>query len=162
MNITIEPGLVFAIPLAEKTFGFGQLIARQQPIFYMIGYDIRSELPTIDEQEIRQAKPVLMGNFFDSLIRNERWLAIKKLKTPNVPFPCFKVKIGDKFYIESWNRQQMREATPHECAVLPFRTDHSAIILEDAMRAYFGLQPWEPKWFDGLKAETIANLSRLW
>jgi hypothetical protein len=161
MNITIEPGLVFAIPLAEKTFGFGQLVAWQQPIFYMIGYDIRSELPAIDEHEIRQASPVLMGNFFDLLIRNERWIAIKKLKVANVPFPCFKIKIGGKFYIESWDQQQMREATSQECAILQFRTNHSAIVLEDALKAYFGLQPWDPKWFDSLKAETITNLSKM-
>ena len=102
-----------------------------------------------------------MGNFFDVLIRNARWIAINKQKTPNVPFPCFKIKIGNKFYIESWDRQQMREATLHECAILQFRTDHSAIILEDALNAYFGLQPWEPKWFDSLKADTITKISKL-
>jgi hypothetical protein len=42
MNTTIQPGLVFAIPLAAETYGFGQLVAHQQPIFYMVAYDIKA------------------------------------------------------------------------------------------------------------------------
>ena len=61
MNSKIDVGLVFAIPLAERSFGFGQLIAWQRPIFYMAGYDLRSESPHVDEREIRNARPVLFG-----------------------------------------------------------------------------------------------------
>src|SRR6266478_3562133 len=39
MNIAVNVGLVFAVPLADKMFGFGQLIAWQRPIFYVAGYD---------------------------------------------------------------------------------------------------------------------------
>jgi hypothetical protein len=33
MNIAVDVGLVFAVPLGEQAFGFGQLIAWQRPIF---------------------------------------------------------------------------------------------------------------------------------
>ncbi len=84
-----------------------------------------------------------------------------QLETPNTPFPCFKVKIGDKFYIETWDRQQMREATSEKCATLQFRSNRSAIVFENALKAYFGLRPWEPKWFDSLKAEAIVKSSKV-
>jgi hypothetical protein len=146
MNMAIDVGLVFSIPLAEKTFGFGQLIAWQRPIFYMAGYDLKSKSPDVNESDMRNARPVLFGNFFDVLIRNGRWLAIKQLETPKAPFPCFKVKIGEKFYVESWNRQQVREATFEECAILQFRTNRGPIILEKALKAYFGIAPWERRY----------------
>jgi hypothetical protein len=161
MSIAVDVGLVFAVPLAEKAFGFGQLIAWQRPIFYMAGYDLRSESPYVSEREIRNSRPVLFGNFFDILIRNGRWLAIMQLETPNTPLPCFKVKIGDKFCVESWDRQRMREATSEECATLQSRSNQSAIVFENALKAHFGLHPWDPKWFDSLKAEAVVKSSKL-
>jgi hypothetical protein len=160
MNIEIDSGLVFAIPLAEKTFGFGQLIAWQRPIFYMAGYGMKADSPDVNEQDMRKATPALLGNFFDILIRNGRWHPIRRMETPKVPFPCFKIKIEDSFRVESWDRQQMREATSEECSALQFRSDHSAIVLENALKAYFGLSPWEPR-FDSLRVDAVAKSSRM-
>ncbi|HXL31807.1 MAG TPA: hypothetical protein VN968_21305 [Bradyrhizobium sp.] len=77
-----------------------------------------------------------------------------------MPFPCFKIKIEGKFCIESWDRQQIREANSEECANLQFRSNHSAIVFENALKAYFGLRPWEPR-FDSLKAEAVAKVSTM-
>jgi len=161
MSVNIDIGLVFAIPLAEGMFGFGQLIAWQRPIFYMAAYDMTAKSLGPSEDDMRSARPVLLGNFFDILIRNGRWLAIQRFQIPKVPFPCFKVRIGDKFYVESWDKQQKREATSEECATLQFRTDNSAIVLENALKAHFALGPWEPNWFDNLKAEAVAKSSNM-
>jgi Immunity protein 26 len=157
----IETGLVFAIPLAENGFGFGQLIAWQNPIFYAAGYDLKAESPNVSDGAIQRARPVLLGNFFDVLIRNGRWLPIKTLATPDVPYPCFKIKIGDKFYVESWDRKKKREATSDECDMLPFRTNCGPIILENALKAYFELETWNAKLFDNLRLESVVTLSRL-
>jgi hypothetical protein len=159
-NIAVNAGLVFAVPLADKMFGFGQLIAWQRPIFYMAGYGQSADSPDVNETDIRNAKPVLLGNFFDVLIRNGRWQSIRQQETPKVPYPCFKIKIEDKFCIESWNRQQIREANSAECTNLQFRSNHSAMVLENALKAYFGLCPWEPR-FDSLKAEAVARASQM-
>jgi hypothetical protein len=85
---------------------------------------------------------------------------IKRLETPKAPFPCFKVKIGDKFYVESWDRQQVREATFEECTTLQFRTNRGPIVLENELKAHFGFVPWEPR-FDSLKAEAVVKSSNM-
>jgi hypothetical protein len=158
MKMSIDEGLMFSIPLSEKSFGFGQLIVWQMPIFYMVAYDLQSESPNIEEgQELR---PILLGNFFDVLIRSGRWQPIRRSLVSKVVFPCFKIKIGDKFYVESWDRQRKREATPDELAILEFRTDYGPIILENALKAHFGIIPWESM-FDALKVERVATLSRI-
>jgi hypothetical protein len=153
----IDEGLLFSIPLSEGMFGFGQLIVWQEPIFYMIAYDLRSEsLGIADEQELR---PILMGNFFDVLIRNGRWQPIRQLPVPKVVFPCFKIKIGDRFYVESWDRERKREATPDDLDVLKPRTDYGPIILENALKAHFGLVPWEIM-FEPLRVENVTMSSK--
>lgn len=158
MKKNTDDGLIFSIPLAENTFGFGQLVAWQEPIYYMVAYDLKSGSPTIEgTQELR---PILMGNFFDVLIRNGRWQPIRSSSAPKVVFPCFKIKIGDRFYVESWDRQRKREATQDDLTVLQFRTNYGPIILENALKAHFGIIPWE-RIFDPLKIECVTSLSRM-
>jgi hypothetical protein len=160
MNTNIKAGLVFSIPLVNKAFGFGHVVVRQHPIFYMLAYDVQSETPDIDDDTIRRAKPVLMGNFFDVLIRNGRWKPVRHFAPPAVPYPCFKVKIGDAFYIESWDERRKREATERELAQLQYRRDYGPIILENALNAHFKLRPWEAL-FDPLRAEAVSVVSKL-
>jgi hypothetical protein len=160
MKLNIEAGLVFAIRLLNEGFGFGQLVVRQEPIFYMVAYDVQSETPTIGDHTIRQAKPVLMGNFFDVLIRNGRWTPVRHSTPPVVPYPWFKIIIGDIFYVESWDRKRKREATEEELTQLQPRSDYGPIILENALNAHFGLRPWEPL-FEPLKAAEVLAISEL-
>ena len=160
MKMNIEAGLVFAIRLLNEKFGFGQLVVRQEPIFYMVAYDVQSETPAIDDHTIQQSRPVLMGNFFDVLIRNGRWTPVRHFVLPRVPYPCFKVRIGDSFYVESWDRQRKREATEVELRRLQPRSDYGPIILENALNAHFGLTPWETT-FEPLKVEAVSAISKL-
>ncbi|PWU12230.1 MAG: hypothetical protein C5B50_21895 [Verrucomicrobia bacterium] len=160
MKLEIEPGLVFAIRLLNGAYGFGQLLVRQEPIFYMAGYDAQSQTPTLGHDTIWKAKPVLLGNFFDVLIRNGRWAPVGHSTPPVVPYPCFKIRIGDKFYVETWDRNRKREATEDELAQLQPRSNYGPIFLENALNAYFGLRPWETA-FEPLRTETVLAVSKL-
>ena len=160
MKLKISKGLVFAVPLSDGAFGLGQLIERQSPIYYMVAYDVHVRSLELDQRVLGSMKPILMGNFFDVLIHIRRWKPIGNFPIPTVDFPCFKVKTDDKFYVESWDRKRRREATPDDLEILEYRTDYGPIILENALKAYFGLGPWE-KLFDPLKAESVANVSKL-
>jgi hypothetical protein len=160
MNTNIEASLVFSIPLANEGFGFGQLVVRQRSIFYMVAYDVQSEKPHVDDDALRRAKPVLMGNFFDVLISIGRWRPVRHFSPPVVPYPCFKVRIGNALYIESWDQRRRREGTAIELAQLQFRADYAPIILENALNAYFGLRAWETA-FEPLRAEAVSAVSEL-
>jgi hypothetical protein len=114
----------------------------------------------IGDDAIRRATPVLVGNFFDVLISIGRWRPVRHFTPPVVPYPCFKVRIGNAFYIESWDRRRKREATAIELAQLQFRSDYGPIILENALNAYFELRPWETT-FEPLRAEAVSAVSEL-
>jgi hypothetical protein len=160
MRTEIEAGLVFAIPLANGAFGFGHLVARQRPIFYMMAYDVQSATHNIDDDALQRVRPILMGNFFNVLIRNRRWPPVRHLTPPVVPYPCFKIKIGDAFYVESWDRHLQREATEVELAQLGYRRNCGPIILENALNAHFGLGPCETT-FEPLTAEAVSAVSEV-
>jgi hypothetical protein len=70
------------------------------------------------------------------------------------------IQIGSKSYVESWDHERRREATPLDIAVLRPRANHGPIILENALKAYFGLQSWEST-FDPLKAENVARIANM-
>jgi len=157
-QMKIDSGLAFAIPLSDGTFGFGQIIAKQSPICYMVGLGIRRDRPELIEEELVMHQVVLAGNFFDVLIRNGRWLKLGKFSPiRDVPFPCYKVKIGDKYYIESWDMKSKREASPSEVSVLGNRSNHGPIILEKALLGHFGIAPWDPS----CDAFAIANVEKV-
>ena len=158
IKMRIDEGLMFSIPLGENMFGLGQLIAWQNPIFYMVAYNLRS--PSIEIEEASEFRAILVGNFFDVLIRNGRWQPIRKSPIPIIPFPCFKVAVSGKFYIESWDRKRTREASQNDLGILEFRTDYGPMILENALKAHFGIIPPD-KMFDPLKIENVANVSKM-
>jgi hypothetical protein len=160
MSTKIEAGLVLTIPLANGAFGFGHLVARQEPIFYMVAYDIQSATHDIDDDALQRVRPIMMGNFFDALIRHRRWTPVRHLSPPVVPYPCFKIKIGGVFYVESWDRHLQREATELELAQLEYRADRGPIILENALNGHFGLGAWEAT-FEPLRAEAVSAVSEV-
>lgn len=155
MKIKVEPGLLFAIPLGDGTFGFGQILAWQDPIYYMAAFKIRSLLPEMERDRIEESSVVLLGNFFDVLLKNKRWTPLYQIPIPRVPFPCYKIKVGETFYVENWDRTEMREASSEDLQALQPRSNYGPIILENALNAYLGIRPWEAQ-FDPLKIESVA------
>jgi hypothetical protein len=153
----IKPGLVFAVPLGDGSYGFGQVIEKQGPIYYMAGLDVRKEMPELSQDEFALTKPVVAGNCFDVLLKNGRWtpIGVLPLRT-DVPFPCFKVKIGEHFYLESWDRKERRQASSDELHRYGFRTNYGPIMLEHALQAHFGLRSAAAN-LEALKVENIAK-----
>ena len=88
------------------------------------------------EDDLEKCEVIALGFFFDVLIKNKRWSAVASLPPRRVPFPCFKVKVGDKFYVENWDGTRSREATPQELNALNFRANMGPIILEIAVKKH--------------------------
>jgi len=153
-------GLVFALPLADQCYGFGQIVARQDSVYYMAGFDHISEKPELPPDLLPGLRPVFLGNFFDILIRNGRWISIGVQPVGEFPFPCYKVKIGDHFYIENWEGIRLRVGSARDLDRVTFRTYTSPITLEDALRFHAGLGPHHT-FYDPLRWENVVNSSKV-
>lgn len=156
-------GNVFVVPIDEKRVCYGHVVARFEPIYYMVAYDLTSDISRIPAiQEITNLPILFLGNFFDNLITLGRWKVIghQPPSLSRIPFPAYKVQIGDQFFIENWNGTKRRPATPEEILLTDFRDSSGPIYLENALRAYFGTGSWDPG-FNRLTWDYVLARSRV-
>jgi hypothetical protein len=69
-----------------------------------------------------------------------------------VALPAYKLAVGEPDNIEvvDFAGHRRRLASQIEAELLPFRNTVAPVLLEKAMRAWLGLEPWLPA-FDELK-----------
>jgi hypothetical protein len=141
----LNSGLIFAIPLDRQRFGFGQLVYKQFPIWYMVAFDKSAPGPSLDNPvEIVNSEVIFGGNFFDVLIRNGRWPIVGTAGTPPVRLPEYKLLVDGVMRVASWDRSELHDATYDEVKRLTFRANYAPMILENALRAHFGMGTWKP------------------
>jgi Immunity protein 26 len=144
MRKRIRIGDVFQIPVSETQIGFGQVVAQNKPIYYMIAFDFISDgKSAVNIEDVVNAPMIFAGNFFDGLFRTGDWKVVGNVnvKIEVVPFPCFKIYMEGKDYVESWDGTRRRLATPEEAKLLDNSTNYSALWLQEAVQAYFGAIP---------------------
>ena len=150
-------GTIFSIPLDGAWLGYGQIVRpHQSRSYYMAGLAERSLAPAIPSC----TAVLFLGNFLDILLRIGRWKVVGALPVPDdIPYPCHKIFISGQYYVESWDRQKRRVATPDEPRLLPNDTTFAPMILENAMRWHFGVAPHED-WFDRIQLDYVRSLAR--
>ena len=77
---------------------------------------------------------IVLGNFFDTMIRNGSWRIMGNVKpeTGNMPFPCYKILEEGKYYVETWDGKRKRPATSNETELLDRPNSNGAVFLEEA------------------------------
>ena len=158
----VRPGDVFAVPLGDGRFALGQVFARQDPILYLGAFSgAATELGSVKPDEVVGRELVLGGNFLDSPFSRGDWPILGNAPVRGgIPFPCYKVRVEGKDYLETWDGRRHREATPEELEWLENRTDRSPAILSNALKALHGLADWAPR-YERLRAEFLARSAAL-
>jgi hypothetical protein len=151
----ISVGDVFAIPLNDTHVGYGQVVAEQAPAYYMAAFDSIDDGGQASAEAVASGRMVLLGNFFDALLKSGRWRIIGKAPlAPGIPFPAYRVVIDGVTYVESWDWRVRRPATADDLKPLRNRANYAPIILENALRALHGMAPWSDH-FDGLRIDDV-------
>lgn len=75
----------------------------------------------------------------------------------SIRLPAYKEAVGtpDRIVVVDYPGERRGAATPSEAVALPYREVVAPVILEDALRAALGLEPWLDE-FDGLRAENVV------
>jgi len=153
---------VFAVPLGDGSYGYGQVLAAQWPVFYITGYDARTagvDSGIVDR--LASFTMVFFGNLFDVLIANGTWPSIGSVDPPpGVIFPCYKVVVSGQTYLQSWDKSRCRLADEDEIAIVENRTNRSPASLTVALQAHFGLAAWDDR-FNGMKREFVERSAAL-
>jgi hypothetical protein len=157
-NPRIRIGEIFAIPLDDEAFGLGQVFAERAPILYLgVFSGVVKDLGSVRPSEVPEGEMILGGNFFDVLLTRGVWPILGHAPVQRgIPFPCYKVRIAGRDYVESWDGKTRREATPDELTWLEHRTNRSPAILANALRAIHGHGEWADR-YNGLKAAFLLR-----
>jgi len=111
-------------------------------VFDFVASDAEVDL---DVTDALQAQPLFGGLTFDGLFRPGRWQLFGNSVVDGSKFlPAYKIGASENgnCVIEDFKGERRRVATDVEEAIVPFRTTISPIILERAMKAHLGMEPW--------------------
>ena len=145
MSVVPKVGDVFLIPLDDKSAAGGHVVAiREKEELYLAIMGNRLRREEVDPEVAITGEPVLLTLSFDAKLSNGDWLIIGNLTdvVDRYPHPAFKIKHAGTMSIESRDKSIIRPATDEELAILQNRSVASPMIVEDVIRAYFGLGPW--------------------
>jgi hypothetical protein len=145
MRITPTTGDVFLVPLGDGASAGGQVIAiREREELYIAIMDRRLSSSTCDPKLAIAGDPAFLTLTFDAKLANRDWPIIGNCVNTieRFPHPSFKIKHAGVMQIESRDKQTRRLANLHELSLLHYRSVGSAMIIQDAVRAFFGVGPW--------------------
>jgi hypothetical protein len=163
MSTTPKIGDVFLIPLDELSAAGGQVIAiRENEELYIAVMDRRIDASESNPECAIAGNPVLLTLSFDAKLANGQWPIIGNLSEAvyRYPQPAFKINHAGIMSIESRDKSVRRPATKAELEVLRNRSIASPMIIEDAIKAYFGLGEWSES-YDKRLAQYAAMSSEL-
>jgi hypothetical protein len=158
-----DVGDVFTVPLDEGRVGVGQAVAKYEweHYYYFAIFESaypRSALP--NPREIVANEVAFLALSMDT---KPDWQVIGNEPVPvDMPLPACKEVVGtpDRIDVVDYSGQDRRRATPEEVELLPYREIVSPAVLEGALRARFGLEPWNPG-YDELQPNEATTTARL-
>lgn len=110
-----------------------------------------------------QAKPLFGGLTFDALFRPGRWHVLENRSVDSKRYlPAYKTGTSDlgNCKVEDFKAERSRNASDFEAENIPFRKTSAPIIIERAMKAHLGLEPWHAA-FEGVRLDEVFSSSEL-
>jgi hypothetical protein len=163
MKIVPKIGDVFLIPLDEEFAAGGHVIAtRENEELYLAVFGQRVRRDETDLGIAIAGKPVLLTLSFDAKFSNGDWPIIGNLVDfiERYPEPAFKIKHAGEMSIESRDKSRRRPVTADEAKMLQYRSVASPAIVQDAIRAHFGIGEWSES-YDKRRAEYAIETSKM-
>ena len=160
-RIRLNPGTVFAFPVAGEQFGAGQIIRPKPLLLAVIFRDLlRQPLPPVDE--IVSTPPAFVVTTFDVLIKRGDWKVLGEAQPITLPELVFKVSRStiDNIFLEDLDRTKGRPATREEIQHVPYRSSVSPKGVEAMLEALHGMRDWQAE-YDGYTWEAITDRSKL-
>lgn len=163
MGINAKVGDVFLIPLDETSCVGGQVISiRDENEFYLAVFGQRLSKDETDPETATSGAPKLLGLSFDAKLWHGHWPIIGNLieKVGAYPQPNYKVRIAGVLSFESRDATVTRPITDEEAKILEYRGVSDAAVIENAIKAIFGIGEWSEH-YDDIRAEYAIASSKL-
>lgn len=163
MGTKPKVGDVFLVPLDEMSAAGGQVISiREGEELYLAVFDQRLGLNETDPMVAISGSPVLLALSFDAKFWHGNWPIIGNRADliDQYPQPNYKIKHGGIMSLESRDKNVRRPASSDEIEILRYRSVAAPAIIEDAIKAHFGIGEWNDD-NDELLAEYAISSSKI-
>lgn len=164
-RVRLRVGDLVEIPIDDQRSCYGQVFDISQPgKFYFGVFDAAFSTGEPPESDaIARCDLLLVAETLDALLFHGRWHVVGNTGVQaDVPYPWFRVAFGSeaKPYVANYSRTVIRPAQPHELALVDHRATFAPIILDQAVKARFGIGDWRPE-FDQLTAAHVRYQAAL-
>lgn len=136
-------GTVIAIPIDNKRFAYGQIIADTKPECYIIFDYISNEYPDINE--LVSKKIIMLTYTVGTFIENGDWIIIGNVEpSGNIVIPEYIVDTLDGVMVVDCRRNIIRKASESDMTLLGTHKSVSPKVLDMAVKAKHGVGEWYP------------------
>lgn len=139
----VKVGAVFAIPINDREFAYGQIVADTKPRCYVI-YAIKSSIhPELNK--IVSSKILLLAYTVDAFLEKGPWLLLGYAEIPkDIVFPNFLLGVFETKTVVDHYGKHLRRATLKDVKELSYHRSVSPAVFRDAARAIWGELEWDP------------------
>jgi hypothetical protein len=143
----LAAGDVFKIKIKDNIYSYGQIIDKKHDLYVI--YDIFSGEEE-DLQEVIKRPIMFIVGCFDSKLKRGDWTILGNCEvSKDIVIPQFKTETLEGFEIINYKGEIIRKANKEEEKLLNYREDISPALLEDAIKARYGIEEWDEE-FDSL------------
>jgi hypothetical protein len=160
----LRVGDVFSVPLDERRFGLGQVVALygEDAYFFALFEPAFARSEPLDLEQALQSSVAFLGLSLDARIAAGQWTILGHHPVPNdVPLPAFKEMVGgpERVDVVDFSGNRRRPASREEAAWLPNRKIVAPVRLERALKAKHGLEPWKEE-YGSLEPSPVGTTAR--
>ena len=163
MSPRLKIGDVFLVPLDEIRVGVGQIVAKYLSAYYLATFERVFERDATDVDEALRSPVVFLALSLDAKLALGHWPILANVQvSEHIPLPAFKEAFGspDRIDVVDFSGTLRRSATDAEASAVRNRTVIAPVVLEKAMRARLGLEPWLEH-YDHLVPDLMHTTDRL-
>lgn len=136
------------MPLDEGRVGYGQVAwtSGRGDYCFAVFEEVYPRQDHVRIDDVVRGRLAFLARSMDALLLDNRWQVVghSPVDETTYPLPAYKAWLAPPgvFEVSDFMDEQRRRGTPDEARQLPPRIDVSPMVVEDALRAFHGLEAW--------------------
>jgi hypothetical protein len=162
----LRVGDVFSVPIDDTRVGVGQVVATEEDdaAQYLAIFDAVAPNPDlIDIDQALQERLIFLALSYDGKLYNGHWAIVgNRPVAERIPLPAWREANLSKGEVDvvDYSGRHRRPASEAEADLLRDRHYYAPAILERALRAKHGLEPWQQRYSD-MAPDEVATTRRM-
>jgi len=161
----LEVGDVFSVPIDDSRVGVGQVVAAygKSAEYFAIFDAVAPDPASIDIDQALRARVIFLALSNDAKLYARHWIVVgNRPVAEDMPLPAWRevFSIEGRVDVVDYSGTRRRSAHESEAELLADRKFVAPMLLEDALRAKHGLEPWR-EYYSDMAPNEMTTTARL-